>query len=98
MIRHPWYARLSPSIRYGRRAGPIKEEIAESQERKCAICQEINHILHLDHDHVTGEIRESLCPRCNVGIAQFLDNPALLRRAADYLVMHDSIQTFRRQE
>ena len=39
----------------------------------------------IDHDHLTGRIRGGLCSRCNTGIGLLLDNPALLRAAADYL-------------
>lgn len=41
--------------------------------------------LHVDHDHRTGKVRGLLCYRCNTGIGKLLDNPDLLRKAADYL-------------
>ncbi len=40
---------------------------------------------HLDHDHISGEVRGLLCHMCNVGLGHFLDNPTTLRSAARYL-------------
>ena len=39
----------------------------------------------VDHDHETGKIRGILCNRCNRSIGLLRDDPAILRRAADYL-------------
>jgi len=54
----------------------------------CAICsgRPRKYALAVDHDHKTGEIRGLLCSRCNhklLGSAN--DDPARLRKAADYL-------------
>ncbi len=47
----------------------IFEELLEGQNRQCFICGK-NHNdclkgLHIDHDHITGEIRGLLCSKCN---------------------------------
>jgi hypothetical protein len=41
--------------------------------------------LSIDHDHATNTVRGLLCDRCNVGLAQFQENPKLLLKAAEYL-------------
>jgi hypothetical protein len=41
--------------------------------------------LSTDHNHLTGQIRGLLSIRANKGLAHFNDDPALLRKAADYL-------------
>lgn len=67
------------------------------QRGTCAICfqpetakhkNSVTKALSVDHDHVTGRVRQLLCDACNQGIGKFRDNPALLRAAADYLEHH----------
>lgn len=78
------------------------EELFVKQGGVCAICGQpeikrqarkkngkvIDDSLCVDHDHKTGIIRGLLCYRCNTGIGKLHDDPALLRRAADYLERH----------
>lgn len=45
-------------------------------------------MLAVDHDHESGRVRGLLCANCNRAIGLFTDNPALLRRAADYIEEH----------
>lgn len=55
----------------------------------CALCgktaQRYTTYLHVDHDHATGRIRGLLCDQHNLILGRFNDDPAQLRRAADYL-------------
>lgn len=63
----------------------------ESQGRACAICKVdepgkgSKGQWNTDHNHLTGKVRGILCWPCNTAIGKFKDNPATLRRAADYL-------------
>jgi hypothetical protein len=41
--------------------------------------------LTLDHDHVTGRYRGLICSECNLALGHTKDDPALLRRMADYV-------------
>lgn len=63
------------------------EEMADIQDRLCAICKQPGARTHLDidHCHKTNEIRGLLCPNCNKGLGLFKDNPQLLTEALNYL-------------
>ena len=51
----------------------------------CEICEREYPNLVVDHDHITGEIRGSLCNGCNLGLGHFKDDPTILERALRYL-------------
>jgi hypothetical protein len=57
------------------------------QSGVCAICREkeVNKPLVVDHDHNTRKLRDLLCDPCNLGLGRYNDDPALLRRGADYV-------------
>lgn len=64
----------------------------EKQQGVCAICKGIccsGRRLSVDHNHITGKIRDLLCGNCNQGLGKFLDNPELLLKAAGYLRKHN---------
>ena len=63
-------------------------EMLVRQSGRCAICDAALLLPHIDHDHLTGIIRELLCPDCNRGLGMFHDNTKLLRNAARYLKKH----------
>lgn len=68
------------------------EERLSYQKYGCAICGEVcksGKLLAVDHDHVTGKVRDLLCGRCNTGLGVFRDRPELLIKAADYLKEHN---------
>jgi hypothetical protein len=78
---------------YKRRYGMTfedRDKMLAAQGNCCAIClTEKPHSKHgwsVDHNHDTGVVRGILCVRCNTGLGQFKDNPALLQKASVYLL------------
>lgn len=75
---------------YGITLGDYEALLAE-QGGKCFICGTPESewgSLAVDHCHKTGRLRKLLCFSCNTSIGKFNDDPALLRKAADYLEAH----------
>lgn len=72
-----------------------KLQMFESQNGKCAICERAlleAYKSHVDHNHITGKVRELLCQDCNHGLGNFDENPAVLRRAVAYLHKHSEVK------
>lgn len=69
--------------RYGIGAAEV-EELIRKQAGVCPICGKPDPE-HVDHDHVTSEVRGVLCFNCNGGLGQFRDDVQALRNAIDYL-------------
>jgi hypothetical protein len=64
------------------------DALLAGQSGGCAICGSVPEraaSLHLDHDHLTGDVRGILCLSCNQGVGKFRDDPALLEKAARYV-------------
>jgi Recombination endonuclease VII len=57
----------------------------DAQGGACALCRKPAKKLNIDHHHGDGVVRGLLCNTCNLGLGLFQDDPAILRRAADYL-------------
>jgi hypothetical protein len=59
----------------------------QEQNNVCAICKEkqLNKVLCIDHNHVTGKVRGLLCNSCNIGLGHFRDNSKILHSAIEYL-------------
>ena len=57
----------------------------------CAICKSDNPGVknrgwHVDHDHITGDVRGLLCHKCNHLLGNARDNPEILTAAIQYLI------------
>jgi hypothetical protein len=63
------------------------DELICSQDGVCVGCLEplLDH--HVDHDHITGEVRGILCRGCNHAIGNAQDDPEILQRLIEYLMM-----------
>lgn len=66
------------------------------QNGLCAICGKppkedlrTSSRLHVDHNKVTGKVRELLCGEHNRGLGLFSEDPKLLQKAIEYLNKHD---------
>lgn len=70
-------------LKYGLTDAEYSHLLVE-QDGLCAICYE-EPATHVDHDHVTGEVRGILCRSCNLGIGHLRDDVELLRAAIEYL-------------
>lgn len=84
---HPSYCRLCyRTLPHGITATEFRDLLAR-QGGRCGICREplTEQSSRIDHDHETGRVRGLLCHRCNLGLGQFGDGPAMLRRALEYL-------------
>ena len=66
----------------------IWDALLEMQGGGCAICGNNKKKLVVDHDHQSGRIRGLLCQSCNIGLAKFRDDRALLGDALSYLISH----------
>lgn len=65
------------------------EEMHKAQSGQCDCCgkheSEFKRGLHIDHDHVTGQVRGLLCTKCNPGIGYFDESVTKLEMAIAYL-------------
>lgn len=59
------------------------------QEGVCAACgQPQKRYLHVDHDHKTGKVRGLLCTNCNAALGLLHDDPAIIRKLLQYILLH----------
>lgn len=74
------------------------ERMVVEQGGLCACCEQKptvfrnkkHRLFDIDHDHKTGEVRGLCCHWCNIMIGQSLENPARLRKGAEYLERHSA--------
>lgn len=61
-----------------------------SQQGRCAICNHEPKLMHIDHNHATGQIRELLCNNCNRGIGHLKESIEILMSSIRYLRKHNT--------
>lgn len=82
---------------YGMTGEEYGQKLAD-QKGLCAICGNpetamlngVPKVMHVDHDHATGAIRDLLCGMCNGMLGLAKDNPQVLIAAAEYLQRHSA--------
>jgi hypothetical protein len=72
------------------------DQMLAAQDGRCAICRSATTQgrgrWHIDHDHVTGQVRGLLCNNCNMGIGYFGDDPEVMTAAAKYVARHRQLE------
>lgn len=61
------------------------DEMYQSQNGKCRICQKPHEKLFVDHNHKKDKVRGLLCHYCNLMIGHAFENPETLRSGITYL-------------
>src|SRR3990167_2167039 len=69
------------------------ERLFQAQGGKCAVCQTKTarttrgrtDVLHVDHNHGSGQIRGLLCLRCNRAVGLLRDSAAVAQQLVNYL-------------
>ncbi len=77
------------------------ERMLVAQNHACAICLApftTDRGPHVDHDHVSDNVRGLLCGSCNRALGLFGDNPDSLKRAAEYVAVKRVLSIVRAQE
>lgn len=94
----PREARIRGLKRYYGMTGEEYGAMLADQKGVCAICEQPEtamfngrpKVMHVDHDHATGQIRALLCGSCNGMLGLAKDKPETLRAAAIYLEKHSA--------
>jgi len=66
----------------------IYNQLILKQNNKCAICLDklqSGTKVHVDHCHLTDQVRGILCTSCNTSLGKFKESIEILQRAIDYL-------------
>lgn len=83
-------ARHHLMARYGLTHDDI-EAMLDTQKGECPICfKDIRKCWNVDHNHETGKVRKLLCPNCNKALGLFRDDPEVVARAAQYLILEEA--------
>lgn len=82
--------------RYGISSEEYEEKL-KNQQNKCAICFEEETTsckdslrkLAVDHNHITGKVRDLLCGRCNTALGLLKENKEVLKAMLNYMEKHN---------
>lgn len=89
--RKAYYRRATLRQAYGMTREHYDEKLA-SQNERCVLCavhiSEVNRMFAVDHDHVTGKIRDLLCHHCNTALARLEAIEGWAHKAIAYLDKH----------
>jgi hypothetical protein len=65
------------------------DQLLSNQNGCCAICKksqtQFKRKLHVDHNHITGQVRGLVCVSCNSGIACFERDKLFFDKVKEYL-------------
>ena len=62
------------------------DQMMNDQDGKCSICgKHFDKTPHVDHDHITGEVRSLLCATCNQLLGYAYEDVDILQNAINYL-------------
>lgn len=75
------------------------DALIRRQGNRCAVCRTDKpggrgERWHIDHDHVTGQVRGLLCGKCNSAIGLLGDDPEVIKAAARYVAKHRQMVLF----
>lgn len=71
--------------------GITQDEMAaaiQHQQGLCACCGEKTNDLAVDHNHISGMVRDLLCDRCNMSLGHIKEDLSTLEKIAAYLRKH----------
>ncbi len=80
----------SRAKKYGMSPEELKEMLEKSGDQ-CSICKQTSD-LHIDHNHITGKVRNLLCNNCNNLLGRAKDSIIVLRSAIEYLQQYGDSQ------
>jgi hypothetical protein len=79
---------------------PIEEynKKLELQLGGCAICKkpcETRDNLSVDHDHITNQVRDLLCQKCNAALGLVNEDENILIEMIEYLKRHNNLKKYK---
>ncbi len=70
---------------YGMKSIDEYDKMIREQNNLCAICEKEMNRPCVDHNHLTGQVRQLLCVQCNAMLGQVNEDVAVLIKAVSYL-------------